>query len=269
MQRLLLLLATALIGCSPSPGQQEMTESESAGSTGDSGERTVIAMLESYADAWRGSEEFQLGGPVTLGIWVDDQAYTVKLSDSGGTFASGEPLRFDWGFVTDSDTLRRIDGGVLNALTAMGQARASDPIALDVRVPDDFSDSDRIQNFYIPLTLHFWNRDWPEIIRFGDGLTREVHGANTTVLIYDEGLRTAWYQLKAGMHINAKPEDQINDFDTAILVTKGRFGARIGGEEVVLEEGQTVMIPTGVTHEFFAGDAQYGEFVIIMWGEGA
>lgn len=266
MRNLLLLLGATLIACSPAPNQHEQSERDPADSTA---ERTVTTILESYADAWRGSEEFQLGRSITLGIWVDDQAYTIKLDDSGGSLVNGEPLRYDWGFETDGSTLRRIDGGSLNALTAMGQARASDPIPLNVRVPDDFSEPDRVRSFYIPLTLHFWNRDWPETIRFGDGLTREVHGANTTVLIYDEGLRSAWYQLKAGMHINSEPADQSNDFNTAIVVTKGSFGARIGGKEVILEEGQTIMIPPGVSHEFFADDAQYGEFVILMWGEDA
>ena len=266
MRTLLLLLGSTLVACSPSPNQQAEGEEEPGASTS---ERTIPAILQSYVDAWRGSEEFQLGGTTMLGIWVDDQAYTVSLSDSGGSMVNGEPLQFDWGFETDSSTLRRIDSGSLNALTAMGQARSSDPIPLDVRVPDDFSESGRIRSFYIPLTLHFWNRDWPETIRFGDGFTREVHGANTTVLIYDEGLRSAWYQLKAGMHINAEPEDQVNEFDTAIVVTRGSFGGRVDGVEMVLEEGQTIMIPSGTSHEFFANDAQYGEFIILMWGEGA
>ncbi len=265
----LLIGLVTLSACSPPSGGHTSNQTNSSDSLGGTSERTISTILESFADAWRGTEEFRLGRPITLGIWVDDQAYTIHLSDSGGSFSVGEPPRFDWGFETDQMTLRRIDDGSLNALTAMGQARSSDPIPLDVRVPDDFSGAADIRSYYIPLTLHFWNRDWPETIRFGEGLTREVHGANTTVLIYEEGLRTAWYQLKSGMHINANPEDQTNEFATAIVVTKGRFSGRIGGEALLFQEGETVIIPAGVTHEFFADKSQYGEFVILMWGDGA
>ena len=150
----------------------------------------------------------------------------------------------------------------------MGQARASDPIPLQPKLPDSF-DANELRSYHIPLLQSFWSRDWPETIPFGDGVTREVHGANTTVLIYDEGLRTAWYQLKPGMHINADPLDQINDFDTAIIVTRGQFTGNIGGVERLFREGETVRISEGITHEFYAGDHQYGEFIILMWGEGA
>lgn len=269
MRLLPLLIGATLIACSPLPEQQSSGQNDSADSEDTSGERIANTILESFAEAWRGAEEFRLSRSITLGVWVDDQAFTIRLSDSGGTLVNGEPSQFDWGFETDLETLRRIDDGSLNALTAMGQARASDPIPLDIRVPDDFSGADEIRSFYIPLTFHFWNRDWPETIKFGDGFTREVHGANTIVLIYDEGLRTAWYQLKSGMHINAELEDQVNEFDTAIVVTEGQFSGRIGGEELLFEEGQTVIIPSGVTHEFFADGSQYGEFVILMWGDGA
>lgn len=105
----------------------------------------------------------------------------------------------------------------------------------------DFNDA--IRSFYISLTRHFWNREWPKTIRSGEGVTRDVHGANTTVLVYDQGLRTAWYPLKAGMYINIDPVDQVNEFDTAIIVTRGRFGGKIDGVERVFREGETVLIP--------------------------
>ena len=226
-------------------------------------------ILESYAKAWRGKTEFDLTSPTTLGIWVDGEGYTIELTNDGGAFSASAPERFDWGFETDRATLLKLDGGSLNALTAMGQARVSDLIPLRLRLPDDFLTDSQIPNYFIPLTLHFWNRDWPETIHFGEGTTRNIHGANATVLVYADRLRTAWYQLKPGMHINADPTDQVNDFDTAIIVTKGRFSGRLNDIERVFQEGETVLVPEGMKHEFYAGDGEYGEFVILMWGENA
>lgn len=263
-----LILVAALAACAPQDGQPG-SESPPTIDEPPASRRSAAAIVESFANAWRGEEEFHLGHPLTLGVWVDGEAYTVTLTDNGARFSAAEPAQFDWGFETDLDTLRRIDEGSLNALTAMGQARASDPAPMDVRVPDGFSEDEDVRGFYIPLTRQFWDREWPETIRFGEATSRRIHGANTTVLIYDEGLRTAWYQLKAGMHVNADPGDQVNDFDTAILITRGRFHGKIDGKERLFTEGETVVVPAGTRHEFYAGDDEYGEFVILMWGDAA
>jgi len=270
--RLHLILAVTLFTCSCSPVDQDGTSVANTISSGNSvakSDRQVPAILESYAAAWRGAQEFQLREKTTLGIWVDGTGYTVILSNDGGVFVAGEPKQFDWGFETNLNTLQRLDSGSMNALTAMGQARASDPIPLDIRLPDSFSADADVRGYFVPLTLHFWNREWPETIKFGEGLTRFVHGANTTVLVYDEGLRSAWYQLKPGMHINSEPADQSNEFDSAVIIIRGHFGGKIDGAERVFNEGETVLIPAGISHEFYALDGEYGEFIILMWGDGA
>ncbi len=231
-------------------------------------ERSALAILADFAAAWRGAEEHPLDEGATIAVWVDGEGYTVRLSDNGGRLATGAPAAFDWGYETDIETLRRIDAGSLNALTAMGQARASDPIPLRPRLPGPV-DADAIRGEFIPLTMRFWNRSWPETAAFGEGATRNVHGAETAVLVYAEGLRSAWYQVKPGMRVNADPQDQVNDFDTAIVVTKGEFSGKLDGVDRIFREGEIVFIPAGMAHEFYAGEKQYGEFIILMYGDGA
>jgi len=261
-----LVLAACAKGVLPDSAiEQEMTR-PAFGSTFDGTDAQSI--LQTYVDAWRGDQEFPLDAPYTIAFWVDFVPYSIELTSTSGTLVNGQPVKFDWGFKTDLSTLMAISEGKMNALTAMGQARSSDPIPLTPKLPEGF-DAAKLRNYHIPLLQNFWSRDWPETIPFGDGVTREIHGANTTVLIYDEGLRSAWYQLKPGMHINADPSDQINNFDTAIVVTRGQFTGKIGGVERLFREGETVKIPEGVTHEFYSDDHQYGEFIILMWGEGA
>jgi len=231
--------------------------------------RPTATILKSYANAWRGKTEFELSSATILGVWIDGDGYTIEITNDGGTFSAGAPNHFDWGFETDRETLIKLDNRSFNALTAMGQARASDPIPLRIRLPDNFSAEGDIRHYFIPLTRHFWNREWPETIHFGEGTTRDIHGANATLLVYDDGLRTGWYQLKPGMHINSDLADQVNNFDSAIIVIKGHFSGKLNGIERVFQEGETVLVPEGMTHEFYASDEEYGEFLILMWGENA
>jgi len=261
------LVLTACIAPTVQKPLPQMTQPASSKSAETN--RLTSEILHDYAEAWRGNEEFQLKKPTVLGFWIDEEAFSIRLDEAGGTLTAGAPTTFDLGFVTDKETLQKLDAGVMNALTAMGQARADDPIPLRPKLPEDFSGGAEMKSYYIPLMLHFWNREWPETVPFGDGATRFVHGANTSVLVYEEGLRSAWYQLKPGMHINVDPKDQVNNFDTAIIVTRGSFWGKLNGSLREFREGETVLIPEGMTHEFFAGDEGYGEFIILMWGEKA
>jgi mannose-6-phosphate isomerase-like protein (cupin superfamily) len=240
-----------------------------AGNLTNDGAGTI---LERYAAAWRGREEISLDHEVTLGFRIagpEGGEYHIVLGPEGpGRLGSGIP-EGNVVFETDIEFLRRLDRGEINALTAMGQARGSDPIPLMPRFPTDFRWTPEARSFYFPLFFSFWNREWPHVVRFGEGTTREIHGANATALYYDAGLRSAWYQLKPGMHINADPNDQSNPFTSLIIATRGAVLARLGGVELTLAEGDAVVIPAGMRHEFWVNEGGYGEAVVVMFGEGS
>ena len=228
------------------------------------------AILQRYADAWRGQEELQLERDLVIGFWVRGQDggdyHIVLASAPGANLHDGIPSQYDLGFELDIDFLRRLDRGEMSAATAMAQARSSDPTPLIPRFGPRFGSMTDAALLFRRLCFHFWNREWPEVVRFGDGTTREVHGGNAAVLVYDKEFRSAWYQLKPGMHINADPHDQTNDHPNVVVITRGRFQARLGGRERALGEGEAVFIPAGIAHEFWAEGDQYGEFVWMAFG---
>jgi mannose-6-phosphate isomerase-like protein (cupin superfamily) len=150
----------------------------------------------------------------------------------------------------------------------MAQAQGGDFIPLVPKFPPDFEWTPDARGYVIPLMFHFWNRRWPETVDFGVERARNIHGALSTVFFYDSGLRSAWYLVKPGMHVNKEAEDQVNDFHTFVIVTKGRLLSRLGGRKVQLKAGQSVFIPAGMSHEFWS-ERKAGEFVILMFGEGA
>jgi hypothetical protein len=235
---------------------------------GDSAEE----ILARYADAWQGSSEIGRDTTLTLGFRIAGEGggeYHVELGPEGAGRLGQGLQEGTVVFETDIGFLRRLDRGEISALTAMAQARGGDPTPLVPRFPPGFRWTAESRGFWFPLFSSFWNRGWPEVVRFGDGLTREVHGANAAVLHYDVGFRSAWYQLLPGMHINRDPASQTNPFPSLIIVTRGSAQARIAGVEVVLQEGEAILIRPGVTHEFWVGDGGYAEAIVVMYGEGA
>lgn len=230
-------------------------------------------ILQRYADAWLGRKELELPRKVVLAFSVRGQhggEYSIELSnDPGGAVHEGVPARYDIRFDVHIDFLRRLDRGEMSALTAMGQARSSDPIPLRPEFGSDFGKMPDASLLFRRICFHFWTRGWPEIIPFNESAAREVHGGNAAVFVYDREFRSAWYQLKPGMHINADPRDQTNNFPQLVVVTRGAFSARLGGQKMVLSEGQALLIPPGMAHEFWAEAGQYGEVIWMAFGKGS
>lgn len=241
--------------------------------TSEREEDSAKVILQRYADAWLGQKAMALPRELVLAFAVTGEQggrFSLTLSNNpGGTVQERMPTEYDIRFDLDLEFLRRLDRGEMGALTAMAQARSSDPVPLTPTFGPSFSQIAEPGLLFRRLSFHFWNRGWPAIMSFGESAAREVHGGNAAVFVYDQEFRSAWYQLKPGMHINADPEDQTNDFPQLIIVTRGMFHARLDGREVVLSEGQAIMIPPGMTHEFWAEVGQYGEFVFLAFGEGA
>jgi hypothetical protein len=172
-------------------------------------------------------------------------------------------------YTLDLATLRKIDSGEMNALTAMGKARASDPAPMDIELMPGFKPDPAFFGRFIPFTFHFWTRGFPEVVSFGGPHSREVHGANAVVFYYERGLRSAWAQIEKDQHVNSDPKDQINPFPTMIIGIRGRAVAKIGGVEKEFHAGQMVFIPAGVAHEAWNPYDEPAEIILLMFGEGA
>jgi len=230
-------------------------------------------ILRRYGDAWRGRQELAFERDLVAAFWIRGELggeyHLVLSTEPGANVREGVPDQYDIGFELDIEFLRRLDRGEINALTAMGQARSNDPIPLIPRIGPLLTATPDAGLLFRRLAFHFWTRSWPEIVPFGKQATRLVHGGNAAVLLYDKEFRSAWYQLKPGMHINADPDDQINDYPQLVIVTRGRFKGRFDGQEKILSEGEAVLIPAGMRHEFWAENDEYGEVVWIAFGEGA
>lgn len=206
-----------------------------------------------------------------FGIEVDGAWWTVTTGAAPGEAALsvGAPETPSFYFTLDRDTLEAVDAGELHALTAMAKARSSDVSPMDVEVMEGFEPGEGFLDDLLSIAFHFWTRGAPEIIAFGPDVTREVHGANAAVFYYQPGFRSAWFSVEPGQHANEDPADQVNEFPSLFIVTRGSGSARIGGAELTLSEGQAVFIPPGVAHEFWNDGEAAMEGVLLMFGEGA
>jgi mannose-6-phosphate isomerase-like protein (cupin superfamily) len=151
----------------------------------------------------------------------------------------------------------------------MGRARESDPTPMDIDFLPGFQPTPDFIVRFLPFTFHFWTRGFPELVPFGRAQSRVVHGGNIVIFYYQEGLRSGWAQLEKGQHVNADPRDQVNEFPSMFIVIRGRAMGKIGGKEGLLEAGQMILVPAGVSHEFWNPYDEPAEVILVMFGAGA
>lgn len=239
--------------------------------------RPVQQILASFVEDF--TKDPAAGMPRVFGITIqgakerDWRVVVGGRKDPAGKFEvaleKGLPSEPAVVFVTDEATLAKVDRGELNALTAMGKARSSDPAPMDITFTPGFQPTEDFVADLLPFTFHFWTRGFPEAVRFSPDAGREVHGATMVIFYYQKGLRSAWGQIVKGQRVNADPKDQVNPFPSLFIALHGKAMMKLGGVEKAVEAGQAVFVPPGTAHEAWNPFDEPAQFIILMFGDGA
>lgn len=233
----------------------------------------VGGILQAYAVDYLQDKQ-QLN--TTFGIEVAGEMWHVvstkadEQADSSVVLKAGPAPEPTYYFTIDTiENLRKIDRGDMNAMTAAARAMSTDYAPLDVSVMEGYQPGPEFMTEMFSVFFHFWTKGAPEVIPFGANKTRKAHGGNVAVLFYQPGFRSAWVNLGPGDHVNEDPEMQVNDFPSLLIITSGTGKARIDGREIDIRPNEAILIPPGITHEFWnPGDAAI-EGILVMFGEGA
>lgn len=239
--------------------------------------RSAEEILLSYVEDFRAdpaAKQSIVFGILVMGTEESAWHVVVNAGDEGSEHAEvelhqGLPDRPAVLYTLDLQTLRGIDGGEINALTAMGRARAADPTPMNIEFMPGFEPGGDFWARLMPLSFHFWTRGFPESVDFGRKYSREIHGAHAVIFYYQKGLRSGWAMVEKGQHVNREPRDQINPFPTMIIGIRNAAMVRIGGENKILQAGQMVFIPAGVAHEAWNPFDEPAEIILLMFGDGA
>ncbi len=222
----------------------------------------VVAGRKRQTDEPKGAGKPEAPAQLTTGETEPATEFDVTLKPG----FPPEPIAY---YILDLTALRKIDCGELNALTAMARAHGGETTPMDVGVTPGFKPGADFWARFIPLSFHFWTRGVPERVPFRGELSRMVHGANAIVFYYQKGFRSAWYQVAKGQHINKDPQDQTNPFPSMFIVLRGKLEAKIAGKQLTFPAGEMMLVPPGVTHEFWNAHDTPAEMIILMFGEGA
>ncbi len=214
---------------------------------------------------------------VTFGVDVDGTVWTVDADPARDGRAAavrvtrGAPTVPTWVDSLSGATFRNIVEGRMTALTASVRARASDVTLMNARMVNGMSrDAVDESGLDRAVLAHFWTTGLPEIIPFGFASAKEAHGGQVSVLQYAGQLRSGWWGILPGQHVNRDPDDQTNPFPSLIIVQRAGSGrARIGGHEFALRDQTMIIVPAGMPHELWNPGSEPAEGILIMYGVGA
>lgn len=233
-------------------------------------EKTAEEMIRDFTDSYKEKIEKKQG---IFGIEVKGDGggqWSIEISPEKNVIVKkGLPKKPTFYFTTDLETLGRIYKGEINAMTAVGRARASDWAPLDFEFMEGAQQTPESIEKFLHYAFHFFVRGIPEIVYYGEKYSRFIHGGNAVVFYYTKGLRSGWYQIKKGMVINKDERDRINPFPTLFICTRGEGKAKLDEKTISLKKGMAVYIPAGMPHMFWNEEDEPVEGVIIMFGEGA
>ena len=237
-------------------------------------EAPVLDVLQSFSDDYEMDVTFATN--VTFGVSVGEDFYTVVATPKSDeaeaqvTVTRDKPA-FPVFYYTfkDREALAKLGDGGFNALTLMGKAFSSDVTPMDIEFQEGFEAPDNFVAQLLPLTFHFWTKGKPEFIEFGADNTRMVHGTNTGILYYQPGFRSGWFNILPGQHVNEDENSRTNPFPSMFILISGEVTALIDGEELVFREGNAMLAPAGVSHQFInnGDDPAFG--FLFMFGDGA
>jgi mannose-6-phosphate isomerase-like protein (cupin superfamily) len=232
--------------------------------------RTII---EGYAKDYQNDVTFK--EDVTFAVKVDETFWHVKAiakteeSEAKVTVHDGKPEQPSFYFFTDLATLNKIDKGEMNALTGAAKAFSSDYAPFDADVMEGFSPDQNFLPTLLSVYFHFWTKGLPERIPYGLDLTRFTHGAQASIFYYQPGFRSGYVAIKKGQHANKDEKSKSNPFPTLLIAIKGEGKMIINGVESIFSEGEAILIPAEVKHEFLNENEEPLECILLMFGEGA
>jgi hypothetical protein len=205
-----------------------------------------------------------------VNILLQDGAtgYSVLINKKKEIFVTpGVDDEADISFRATIETYRSLYNGEMNAMTAMAQARGTDPVPLNYSFGSHLDWNDQNLNRLYFLGQRFFNVHACDKILLTQDNARIVHGAHAIPIFYRRsngvGVRSAWYQLSKGQR-SGRP-GEVNPFPQVVIVISGRGMATIGNDTFILKPGEAYYIAPFLDHYFWNEEEEPAQVIWLAW----
>lgn len=224
--------------------------------------------LERFARDYERDPAFT--APFEFGVRIDEGWWTVRgLPNHHVEVVHGKPTARTFSFELSSQTLRQLDEGSINPLTAAGKHSGADKAPLETGNLNGFTDdTPEVRAQVLRALFSFWTRGLPERVQISLERARVLHGAPGVLLYYAPGFRSVWHVIRPGERIdNHHGQGTGQPWDSLIVVIKAGGGkAKIAGKEVKLADKEAVFVPARAPMDLWTDSGEALEIVLLMFG---
>ncbi|MEM9363342.1 MAG: cupin domain-containing protein [Bacteroidota bacterium] len=252
------------------------TSSERFTETTEVDKKEIESIIQSFVDDYKSDRHAKNARVIGIDVPEVDGKWTITVtgkeieSKKWEVFMSeGLPKGPTYIYRAESDILKAIYEGKVNAMTAQVKAFSSDYAPLDTYETEGFEPTEDDNSEINAFSFHFWTKGFPEVIPFRPSSTRKVHGGNASIFYYQKGLRSGWMSMAPGDRVRDDAREQAAPFPMMGVVIKGTSKGIVDGVPVTVTEGNTVFIPANVNHKWWNESDEPCELILIMFGEGA
>ena len=222
----------------------------------------------------------------TFGIRLDDHWWTVTVERAQESYKPNESLTFHrfgphevtvregmpeqptWYFrIASREVLDLIASGTVNAGTAAMQSFGSDQVGVEIEAMEGFSMNSGAEGAMYLALSHFWTKGRPEITRFGRDESLPTHGAAAVSLHTMKGYRVAWFSIGPDEAANEDPRLDEGQVPNLFIITSGRGRALLADEEVEIEPGMSIFVPSYTKHVIRNPYDEPLEGILILYGD--
>lgn len=234
-------------------------------------EEIINSYVTDFRNDARASNPIQFGIEIPdYGSWVVNVLGKKKKETWQVELRVGVPDIPTFIYRIEYGTLKAMEEGTLNAMTAQGKAFSGDYAPMEVLEMEDFNPTEEINGEINSFSFHFWTKGFPEVIPFGADLTRQAHGVNMVLFYYQKGFRSGWLSIPPKGKVRHDPREQAMPFPMLVVSIKGDTEGEMNGKRVSLSEGNALFIPPGTTHKWWnESEEEAVEAILIMFGKGA
>jgi hypothetical protein len=194
--------------------------------------------------------------------------HIVLSPDGKGDLKEGGHDQYLLKYTLDDGILHKLAKGELTSMTAMVKARSTEVAPMEADFNQALAD-EKTSQFFFDFSMYFFSQEWPPKFMYGKEYSRHTHGGMASVFVYNPGLRSGWFHLEEGMHVNKEDDLKTNPFPSLFIITNGEGKARLGDRVLDVKVGESYLIPAGMVHELWVEGDQVLEGIIMMFGEGA
>lgn len=193
----------------------------------------------------------------------------IELEDTGevATLTLGEKTDVVEGSVSPdfkmsmkSQTLERILKGQADAFALAGRARQDEVRPIEFEVYDKERNKEVWETIKALLT-YFFTPGRIKVKTLGPKLAGEAHGAHPIPLVYWNGLRYSWFQVRSGEILNKESEK--DPWPQLFMILGGKGRAIIGNEEFEIKPNIAIYVPRNCIHQIIAEENV--ELIWLAW----